>query len=143
MPERLLTRAVRRQVASRAGHRCEYCHTPEACSVASFTVDHIQPQAAGGTHDLENLAWACAGCNAAKHVRQRGDDPVSAGSAALFNPRRQIWREHFAWSEDGLEILGITGTGRATVNAMVLNRPGLMNLREMLDVVGRHPRYAT
>jgi len=104
-------------------------------------VDHIQPKSAGGTHALDNLAWACAGCNAAKHVRQVAADPRSATPVALFNPRREVWREHFAWSEEGRRVLGITSTGRATVNALALNRRGLVNLRELLDVVGRHPRY--
>jgi len=141
MPERAITASGRRLVANRARHRCEYCQIPEAFSAASFTVDHILPRSAGGSDALDNLAWACAGCNAAKHVRQAAVDPRSTALADLYNPRRQVWREHFAWSQDGCRINGLTATGRATVSALVLNRRGLVNLREMLEAVGRHPRY--
>ena len=33
----------------------------------------------------------------------------------LFNPRTQTWFEHFHWSTDGLQILGLTPIGHATV----------------------------
>ena len=35
-------------VAERAGHRCEYCHAPEAIFNVPFEVDHIMPLAKGG-----------------------------------------------------------------------------------------------
>ena len=39
----------------------------------------------------------------------------------LFNPRQQVWAEHFIWTLDGLEIRGTTTTGRATCNRLDLN----------------------
>ena len=33
----------------------------------------------------------------------------------LFDPRRQRWSEHFAWSDDGTRVIGRTPCGRATV----------------------------
>ncbi|MEK7787389.1 MAG: HNH endonuclease [Chloroflexota bacterium] len=35
----------------------------------SFTVEHIKPRAAGGETTLDNLAWACFGCNGHKQAR--------------------------------------------------------------------------
>src|SRR5438874_918388 len=58
---------------------------------------------------------------------------------ALFHPRRQRWTRHFAWSEDFLVIIGRTATGRATVEALQLNRPELLNLRRALRTIGEHP----
>lgn len=42
---------------------CSYCGS------RATTVDHIVPTAAGGTNQWDNLAAACAPCNASKHAR--------------------------------------------------------------------------
>ena len=57
----------------------------------------------------------------------------------LFHPRRQRWSDHFAWNEDSTLIIGLTGTGRAPVAALHLNRVAVVNLRRVLRVVGAHP----
>jgi hypothetical protein len=49
------------------------------------------------------------------------------------------WQEHFIWSDDFLEIIGISPTGRATVKALVLNRVGVISIRSLLLIVGLHP----
>jgi hypothetical protein len=45
---------------------------------------------------------------------------------------------HFAWTEDGTVVLGLTPTGRATVETLQLNREPLVNLRRVLVEVGEH-----
>jgi HNH endonuclease len=45
-------------VAERAVYRCEYCHAPEIIFNFPFEVEHILPQARGGSDDLNNLALA-------------------------------------------------------------------------------------
>jgi hypothetical protein len=45
----------------------------------------------------------------------------------------------FTWSEDYTLILGLTPTGRATVELLQLNRLGNQNLRQVLYVIGYHP----
>ena len=57
----------------------------------------------------------------------------------LFNPREQRWLDHFAWNEDYTLILGVTATGRSTVESLRLNREGLVNLRRILYAMGEHP----
>jgi hypothetical protein len=57
----------------------------------------------------------------------------------LFDPRRQIWTEHFRWSETGEEIIGLTAIGRTTVHALHLNRPLLVNARLAWVTAGWHP----
>jgi hypothetical protein len=42
-------------------------------------------------------------------------DPETGNRIPLFNPRTQVWSEHFAWIDDGLRITGKTSVGRATV----------------------------
>lgn len=49
------------------------------------------------------------------------------------------WQAHFIWSDDYLEIIGISPTGRATVKALNLNRLGVVNLRRLLLLDGLHP----
>jgi len=43
------------------------------------------------------------------------------------------------WSDDFTLIVGLTGTGRATVEALQMNRPGVVNLRRLLHAAGLHP----
>ena len=45
----------------------------------------------------------------------------------------------FTWSADYTMILGLTPTGRATVEALQLNRPEVVNLRRLLFAHGEHP----
>ena len=51
----------------------------------------------------------------------------------------QRWTEHFRWEENGLLIVGVTPTGRATVNAVQLNRAPLVNSRRLWVSAGWHP----
>jgi len=57
----------------------------------------------------------------------------------LFNPRQQKWSEHFAWSEDGTEIQGLTPYGRATVVALKLNNPEIVVARRLWVSAGWWP----
>ncbi|MEK7328002.1 MAG: HNH endonuclease signature motif containing protein [Chloroflexota bacterium] len=56
-------------VAARARDYCEYCQSLAQFATQSFTVEHIKPRAAGGETTLDNLAWACFGCNGHKQAR--------------------------------------------------------------------------
>ena len=40
---------------------------------------------------------------------------------ALFNPRTQVWEEHFRWASDKQTIEGLTQIGRATVATLSMN----------------------
>jgi hypothetical protein len=64
---------------------------------------------------------------------------MTGKSVRLFNPRRQRWEDHFTWNEDYMLIIGLTSVGRATVDAMHLNREETVNLREVLRLLNRHP----
>lgn len=57
----------------------------------------------------------------------------------LFNPRTQQWSKHFAWSEDGTEIIGITACGRATAIALHLNNNIAVTVRRQWVSAGWHP----
>jgi hypothetical protein len=64
---------------------------------------------------------------------------LTGRSVRLFNPRRQRWEDHFTWNEDYTLVIGLTDVGRATVEALHLNREGLINFREASRLLKLHP----
>jgi hypothetical protein len=132
-------RPVRRIVRDRARNRCEYCQHPASHSSASFTCDHITPRVRGAGNTPDELAWACYACNGHKSAKTHATDPQTGRNVQLFNPRRQRWERHFRWSSDSLHIIGRTATGRATIEALHLNRIGRLNLRHLLFIASLHP----
>lgn len=105
----------------------------------SFSVDHVFPRSQGGETILDNLALACQGCNNHKYTKVEGTDSATGNSAPLYHPRSQRWRDHFVWNEDFTLIIGLTPTGRVTVDTLQLNRENVVNLRRILYAMGEHP----
>jgi hypothetical protein len=134
-----ISAALKRQVRQRARDLCEYCHTSEKWQYVQFTVDHVLPLSQGGVTALGNLALACFHSNRRKSDHAMAIDPVSAIEVPQFNPRRDIWNEHFIWSPDALMIVGRTPTGRASVAALNFNRAWVVAIRAADQAVGRHP----
>jgi hypothetical protein len=130
---------IQNEVRIRANHLCEYCHASEKWQYVRFTVDQVIPLTKGGVDTLDNLALACFHCNRRKSDRLTVLDTVIGTEIPLFNPRRNVWSEHFIWSTDGLFIIGLTPVGRATVEALQLNRERVINIRAADVAVGRHP----
>jgi 5-methylcytosine-specific restriction endonuclease McrA len=118
---------------------CEYCRSQALFSTQAFSVEHIIPVSCGGETVSDNLALACQGCNNHKYTKTKRRDLVSGEIVPLYHPRQQRWQEHFTWSEDFTLIVGLTPTGRATVESLKLNREGLVNLRRVLYAMGEHP----
>jgi HNH endonuclease len=139
MSERHIPAELRRFVAARGQYCCEYCRTQARYSADSLTVDHIIPRSLGGSMTADNLALCCHGCNQHKSKRTVIADPVTDTLVRLFHPREQRWEAHFAWNDDFTRMLALTPTGRATIAALQLNRPGLVNLRRVLYAIGEHP----
>ena len=131
--------ALRRRVQQRAKGRCEYCLYPDDFTTASFHCDHIVPRKKTGKTELDNLAWACPWCNTHKHTKTYAQDPQTGQRVALFNPRLKKWERHFMWSESLLTIIGRTQTGRATVEALNMNRAEHINFETTLKNCGRTP----
>jgi len=118
MPERRIGAELRQQVSVRAGGGCAYCRSQARYATQAFSVEHILPRVQGGATRLDNLALACQGCNNHKYDKVAAPDPVSGQLAPLYHPRRDRWDMHFAWSDDFTLIIGITPTGRATVDTL-------------------------
>ena len=125
------------EVMLRAGYRCEYCRLSQLGQEATFHIDHVVPRAAGGQTTADNLALSCVSCSLRKWARQTAPDPESGMDAPLFNPRTQVWDEHFCWQDE--RIVPLSPTGRATVAALAMNRPLIVAIREEETALGRHP----
>lgn len=111
--------------------------------LARLEIEHILPRARGGTDDEANLWLACHLCNQHKSDKVDGFDQQTKTRVPLFNPRTQSWWEHFAWSADGLRILGMTPIGRAMVAALHLDDdPTALMVRGYWVLAGWHPPTA-
>lgn len=126
-------------VAQRAGHRCEYCYAPEALFNFPFEVEHIIPLASGGSNDLDNLALACRACNVRKGSHLEAADPLTDTTTRLFNPRLDLWEDHFRFSPSANTLEGLTDIGRATVARLEMNHTVHRVARELWTRIGLYP----
>jgi hypothetical protein len=146
---------VRIAVRLRAGDTCEYCLLR---TVGRFEIDHIIPPmrwaeyTAGqvriaeprkgrrGPHHLDNYAWSCPFCNAAKSLQL--SCRVGRRSYRLFDPRHDSWVEHFGFVHRYLFVVGLTMIGNATINALQMNDArldGPLGPRHEAILHGRYP----
>ncbi|PNW57460.1 UNVERIFIED_CONTAM: HNH endonuclease [Euhalothece sp. KZN 001] len=128
---------LRKRVIERAKNRCEYCQISQVGQVATFHIDHVIPVVAGGTTTPDNLALACVSCSLRKGARQNLTDSVTGKIVNIFHPREQKWSDHFTWN--GVQIRGITAIGRATIEALDMNRSTMLAIRSEEELLGRHP----
>lgn len=129
--------SLRKRVARRAKNRCEYCGLSQIGQAATFHVDHVLPQSAGGETLMENLALACIHCSLRKGARMQARDPQTGRSVRLFHPREDFWNQHFRWM--AFRLKGITAVGRATIDALNLNSSEHLIIRGFEKKLRRHP----
>ena len=118
---------TRRVVRERAADRCEYCRIVQAVERRRFEIDHVRPLRHGGRTVAANLALACPSCNLWKGPNVAAFDPADDRLATLFNPRVDVWADHFEATR-GLAS-GLTPAGRATVAFLKMNDPLRVRLR--------------
>lgn len=139
MPKAYISAEKKRILVERAEERCEYCQCRADYATETFAAEHVIPRSRGGNDELDNLALACSGCNGRKYNKLEVVDPTTGEMTLLFNPRRQNWKEHFGWSKDYTQIIGLTATGRATVTVLQMNRQSVINIRKAMFIMGVHP----
>lgn len=115
---RQISKDIQTLVRQRAKCLCEYCHASEQWQYVEFTIEHIIPLTKNAADAIDNLALACFHCNRQKSNKTTAIDSDSGVEVTLFNPRIDIWSEHFIWSADKLYIIGLTPIGKATVAAL-------------------------
>lgn len=130
---------LRRQVISRAKSICEYCLIHEDDTFFGCHVDHIISEKHGGLTTAGNLALACSVCNLRK-----GSDIASLISSGvltrLYNPRTDIWSQHFALVDAVIEPL--TSIGEVTVSLLQLSISERIMERQELIEIQRYPSEA-
>jgi HNH endonuclease len=136
-----LSEEIRQRVRQTARNRCEYCLSHQDYVMGRLQIDHIQPIVKGGADLEDNLCLACELCNQYKWTQTEGLDPQTGQPVALFHPRQQSWPDHFAWSPDGVTILGLTVCGRATIAALKLNNALALTVRRNWVRAGWHPPW--
>lgn len=104
-----------------------------------FHIDHIRSIKHGGKNSIENLAYTCPHCNQNKGsdiATYIGNDE-NAKITRFFNPRKDIWKEHFT-VESGL-IIGLTSIGIGTLSILQMNQVERIILRQVLIDIGEYP----
>ena len=133
-----ISEEIRRFVAERAAHKCEYCLLHEEDSYSPHQVDHVIARKHGGLTTPENLAYACLRCNAWKGSDIGSVDPASGDFVSFFNPRRDQWHQHFRLR--GFVIEPLTPEARVTAKVLRLNIDKRVVERRALMIVNRYPR---
>ncbi len=137
---RYISDEIREIDAARANYLCEYCLIHENDTFLKCQVDHIISLKHSGETELDNLAYACANCN-----RNKGSDIGSILQPAkeflrFFNPRTDVWAEHFEFEETIIQPL--TGIAKVTAQILAFNHIDRIIERQTLIELGRHPSLA-
>lgn len=133
-----ISNSLKKQVAERAGYRCEYCLLRESTSFFTFHVDHIISQKHGGPTALDNLAYGCPDCN---HFKGSDIATISENDrdtiVRFFNPREDNWADHFELQEGA--IYGKTPIGIATIKIFRFNDVERVIFRKALLAMKQWP----
>jgi hypothetical protein len=134
---RYIPDALRLAVKERANYCCEYCRLHQDDFFFPFEMNHVLSMRHDGPTIIENLALSCSICNRNKAADIGTYLDGNRRFIRLFNPRKDVWAEHFEVNHG--EILALTSIGRATVKLLDLNTPDRIILRQILMTAGRYP----
>ncbi len=131
---------LRNLVAKRASFLCEYCLIHEDDTFLKCQVDHIISLKHGGKTEIENLSHACVFCN-----RNKGSDIGSILQSdgkfiQFFNPRKDLWTNHF--KIEGAILKPLTKIGKVTAHILGFNHPDRIIERQSLIDIGKYPSNA-
>jgi hypothetical protein len=140
VPLPTIPQVLKKQVMEAAGDHCEYCQLPSKAAI-DLQIHEVTLLTDGGLIAFDNLVYACLQCRTLQRDNQH--ESHSGKPIPIFNPRRHVWSEHFRWSEDRLQMVGITPVGMATVNALRLNNMLTITARQVGLEEGWHPPRMT
>ncbi|MDJ0674511.1 MAG: HNH endonuclease signature motif containing protein [Calothrix sp. MO_167.B42] len=121
---------LRKLVIKRASKRCEYCLIHQDFSIYTHEIDHIIAVKHGGETTADNLALSCLSCNRYKGSDFATIDQFTKEIVPLFNPRCQVWDEHFYIENARIE--GKTLIGQGTARLLKFNVPNRVLERQVL-----------
>jgi hypothetical protein len=128
---------LRRLVLQRAGNCCEYCLLSQENNTFAFHIDHIISEKHGGETEADNLCLSCPHCNTFKGSDIASIDRLTGNLTYFFNPRQQVWSDHFRL--DGAIIEPLTPEGRVTGFLLRLNQIEQVFERSALIQLGSYP----
>ncbi len=120
---------LRNLVFERAGGCCEYCLISEKASFAKHQIDHVIAEKHSGQTVEENLALSCTICNKYKGSDIASIDGKTGEIVPLFNPRKDVWSEHFR-IENGI-FIGLTPNAIATIRLLQINNSARIEERKI------------
>jgi hypothetical protein len=82
-----MSKRIRFEVFKRDGFACQYCGATPPKVI--LEVDHIDPVAAGGTDDMDNLVTACFNCNRGKSAVALSSVPQALADKAAEVAERE------------------------------------------------------
>jgi hypothetical protein len=91
-------------------------------------LDHIIAEKHRGPTTADNLALSCERCNSHKGPNIAGY--LDGKHIPLFNPRLDLWSDHFEWN--GAVLVGKTPVGQVTIEVLAINLPYRIALRTAL-----------
>jgi HNH endonuclease len=130
-----ISEKIRKSVWQRASNCCEYCHLHKDTVFWTHEVDHIISTKHDGLDEFDNFALACFYCN-----RNKGTDIGSLYEGdfiRFFNPRVDIWNEHFRL--DGTFIQPLTPIGFVTAKIFGFNHVDRIIERQILIESKKYP----
>jgi hypothetical protein len=132
--------ALRREVITRAGNCCEYCLVSQDDRLWPYEIDHIIAEKHGGATEADNLCWSCYLCNGYKGSDIGSIDwNYSERLTPLFNPRTQMWEEHFRFDLATGLFEALSPEGRVTIFLLRLNSDEQVKTRQLLLTSKRYP----
>lgn len=132
-----ITAELRRIVKSQAEGLCEYCLIAAEDTFLGCEADHIISEKHGGRTEAENLAMACVFCNQAKGSDLGSLHRESNTLVRFFNPRTDLWAEHFELV--GNRIVALTPIGDVTARILRFNVGERLLERRTLQDLNRYP----
>ena len=127
---RYVSEEKRKLVITRAKNCCEYCRLYQSDAFQKHQIEHIIALKHGGSSDLDNLALACTECNFHKGTDLSTMLLPDKELIRLFNPREDVWEEHFYIEE--CIFYPISKIGEATIKVLKMNDIDLIIFRKML-----------
>ncbi|AFZ55703.1 HNH endonuclease [Anabaena cylindrica FACHB-243] len=128
---------LRRLVVERAGNICEYCLISAVDRSSGCQVDHIISVKHGGASTDDNLCYACVFCNLQKGTDLGSINWRNGELVRFFNPRRDLWGDHFRLDEAVIQPL--TDIGEVTTRILDFNNDERIIERLLLIEVGKYP----
>jgi len=128
----------KRLVRQRAKDCCEYCRLAQSGELVRFQIDHIIAIKHDGSDTDDNLCLACYDCNIYKGSNVAALDPLTRAATKLYDPRQQLWDDHFKINTDAT-LIGLTPEGRVTIHVLRINDEERVKHRLSELMIGDYP----